>query len=74
LEHNEILQVVRDPYQLAKTNKDFLHARFLIGDDPLKPYKDTIKDCMYPNVMRDKPLRISLAKRAISEYSKAADE
>lgn len=74
LEHNESLQLVRDLYQLSKTNKEFLHARFLIGDDPLKPYKDTIKDCMYPNVMRDKPFRISRAKRAISEYSKAVDD
>ncbi len=74
LEHNEILQLVRDLYQLSKTNKEFLHARFLVGDDPLKPYKDTIKDSMYPDVMRDKPLGISRAKRAISEYSKAADD
>ncbi|MBL7178077.1 MAG: hypothetical protein ISS66_19810 [Desulfobacteraceae bacterium] len=74
MEHNEILQLVRDLYQLSKTNKEFLHARFLVGDDPLKPYKDTIKDSMYPDVMRDKPLRISRAKRAISEYSKAADD
>jgi hypothetical protein len=74
LEHNETLQLVRDLYQLSETNKEFLHARFLMVDDPLKPYKDKIKDCMYPNVMRDKPLRISRAERAISEYSKAADD
>jgi hypothetical protein len=74
LEHHEILKLVRDLYQLSTTNKEFLHARFLIGDDPLKPYKDTIRNCMYPDVMRDKPLRISRAKKAISEYSKATGD
>jgi len=74
MEHNEIVKLIRDLYQLSSTNKEFIYARFSIGDDPLKPYKEIIDDCMYPDVMRDKPIRISRAKRAISEYSKAAGD
>ena len=72
MDHNDLVKLLRDLYQLSKTNKEFLHARFSIGNHPLKPYKKIIEECMYPDVMHDKPIRISHAKRAISEYSKAA--
>jgi hypothetical protein len=52
-------------------NRDFLHAHFSIGDDPIAPYKKVIEECMFPDGMKNKPIQISTAKKAISEDSKA---
>ena len=71
MEQRQLVQLIGDLYRLSKENKDFLHARFSIGDDPLKPYKKIIDECMYPDVMSNSPIRIQEAKRAISNYSKA---
>ncbi len=60
-----------DLYRLSKENQAFLHARFGVGDDPLEPYRETIDACMYPDIYSNKPIQISKAKRAISQYSKA---
>lgn len=74
IDYKEQVKLIRDLYRLSNTNKDFMHARFEIGDDPLSPYRDIIEDSLYPDVMYDKPIRISRAKRAVSEYSKAVGD
>jgi hypothetical protein len=71
LDTSELIQLIASLYKLSKSNRDFLHARFSIGDDPIAPYKKIIDDCMFPDVMRNKPIQISIAKKAIGEYSKA---
>ncbi len=63
--------LISDLYRLSKENQAFLHARFGVGDDALRPYKTTINACMYPNIYTNKPVQISKAKKAISAYSKA---
>jgi hypothetical protein len=70
LDQQGLLGLISDMYHLSKDNKDFLHARFSIGDDILAPYKKIIKECLYPDIMNE-PVRIHRAKRAISDYSKA---
>jgi len=67
----ELLKLVADLYRLSGENRDFLHTRFSLGEDPLEPYKTTIEDAVYPDVMCNRPLRIADAKRAISQYRKA---
>lgn len=74
LDQKQIVQLVGDLYRLSKENREFLHARFEIGDDPLASYKKTIRESMYPNVYRDKPIQISKAKDAIRRYSKAVGD
>ncbi len=71
LDQKQLVKLVADIYRFSKENKAFLHARFGVGDDPLKPYKKMIDACMYPDVYSNKPIQISKAKRAISSYSKA---
>lgn len=71
LDRSELMQLVAGLYRLSKGNRDFLHARFSIGDDPIGPYKKGIEDCMFPDVFKNKPIQISRAKKAINEYSKA---
>ncbi|MCX5854811.1 MAG: hypothetical protein NTZ24_09670 [Deltaproteobacteria bacterium] len=70
LDQQGLLGLISDMYHLSKDNKDFLHARFSIGDDALAPYKKIIKECLYPDILNE-PVRIIRAKRAISDYSKA---
>jgi hypothetical protein len=71
LDRKKLVELAGYLYRLSKENRDFFHARFSVGQDQLAPYKKTIEECMYPNVYRDKPIRISKAKRAISSYSRA---
>jgi len=71
---SDLIQLIASLYGLSKGNRDFLHARFSIGDDPIGPYKKVIEDCMYPDVFRNKPIQISTAKKAINEYSKAVGD
>src|SRR3989442_38345 len=74
LDTKELVQLVASLYKLSKGNRDFLHARFSVGDDPIAPYKKIIDDCMFPDVMKNKPIQISTAKKAINEYSKAVGD
>jgi hypothetical protein len=70
----DLIGLISDIYQLSKGNKDFFHARFAIGDSPIGPYKKIIKECMYPDPIYDKPIQISRAKQAISDYSSAVSD
>jgi hypothetical protein len=74
LDQKQLVQLAGDLYRLSNENRDFFHARFAVGEDPLAPYKKTIAECMYPDIYRDKPIEISKAKRAISSYSKATGD
>ena len=72
--HTELINLITDLYHLSPDNKNFLHTRFSLGEDPLCPYKKIIKDCLYPDAMHDKPLSIAKAKQAVSQYGKAIGE
>jgi hypothetical protein len=74
MEKKQLIALVSDLYRLSKDNQAFLHARFGVGDDTLDPYKKTIEACMYPDVYRNKPVRISRAKQAIAAYAKAVGD
>lgn len=65
-----LLGLMQDLYAASKDNKDFLHARFGLGDDPLQPYKATITQWINPPDYR-KPQSVAKAKKAISDYKKA---
>jgi len=66
-----LLALVQDLYAASKENQAFLHARFNLGDDLLKPYKRTIDRWICPDVSRDQATSVSNAKKAISDYRKA---
>jgi hypothetical protein len=74
LNTSELIQLIVGLYKLSKSNRDFLYARFSVGDDPIAPYKKIIDNCMFPDVMKNKPIQISTAKKAISEYCKAVGD
>ena len=72
--HKDLLGLVGDLYALRKENQDFLHTRFLKGDDALVPYKETIEQYISPAEPWKHPIRISLARKAISDYRKAVGD
>ena len=74
LDTSELIQLIAGLYRLSKGNRDFLHARFSIGDDPIAPYKKVIEECKFPDVFKNKPIQISTAKKAINEYSTAVSD
>jgi len=71
-DREEILGLIRDMYGLSASNRHFVDARLSLGQDPLVHYKEVVAECMYPDDFRNRPIQISKAKKAISEYRKAA--
>ena len=65
-----LIGLVQDLYTASKNNQAFLHARFALGDDVLKPYKAVITQWINPADLR-KPQSVAKAKKAISDYKKA---
>jgi hypothetical protein len=66
-----LIGLIQDLYAANKDNQAFLHARFALGGDVLKPYKATIARWLWPNVFKDQDISVAKAKKAISDYKKA---
>lgn len=66
-----ILALVHDLYSSSKEYQAFLHARFSLGADALKPYKSTIARWLWPDVSRGQDISVARAKKAIADYRKA---
>src|SRR5262249_47360084 len=63
--------LIQDLYAVSKDNQAFLHARLGLGPDQLKPYKASISRWISPDLMRNQPVSVSKAKKAIADYKKA---
>ncbi len=72
--HKDLLNLVGDLYALRKENQDFLHARFIGGGNTLAPYKKSIEQYISPAEPWKHPVRLSLARKAISDYRKAVGD
>lgn len=66
-----LIGLVQDLYAASKDNQAFLHARFALGDDVLKPYKITIYRWLWPDVFKNQDTSVAKAKKAIADYKKA---
>jgi hypothetical protein len=66
-----LLSLVQDLYAANKENQAFLHARFGLGDDILKPYKNVVDRWLWPDVFKNQITSVAKAKKAISDYKKA---
>jgi hypothetical protein len=69
-----LIGLVQDLYTLHKDNQTFLHTRFGLGEDVLKPYKETLDRWLWPDVLRNQDISVAKAKQAISSYRKAVGE
>ncbi len=70
----DLIGLVQDLYAANKDNQTFLHARFALGDDVLKPYKATIERWLWPDVFKNQDTSVAKAKKAIADYKKAVDQ
>jgi len=66
-----LIGLVQDLYTASKDNQTFLHARFALGDDVLKPYKATIDRWLWSDVLKNQDISVAKAKKALSDYKKA---
>jgi hypothetical protein len=63
--------LVHDLYTASKDNQAFLHARLGLGHDQLQPFKASISRWICPDLMKNEPVSVSKAKKAIADYKKA---
>ena len=66
--------LIQDLYAAHKDNQTFLHTRFGLGGDVLKPYKETLDRWLWPDGLRNQDTSVAKAKQAISSYRKAIGE
>ena len=66
-----LLGLIQDLYAASKDNQAFLHARFALGGDVLKPYKLTIDRWLWPDVFKNQDTSVAKAKKALADYKKA---
>jgi hypothetical protein len=69
-----LLNLLQDLYAAHKDNQTFLHARLGLGEDVLKPYKQTIDRRVSPDVFRNQNASVAKAKQAIVLCKKAVGE
>jgi hypothetical protein len=69
-----LLGLIQNLYVAHKDNQTFLHARFRLGNDILKPYKETIDRWLWPDVLRNQNTSVVKAKEAISSFKKAVGD
>ena len=69
-----LIGLVQDLYAASKDNQAFLHARFALGGDVLKPYKATIDRWLWPDVLKNQDTSVAKAKKAITDYKKAVGQ
>jgi hypothetical protein len=70
-ERSGLLGLVQDLYAASKDNQNFLHARFGLGSDILKPYQAVIDRWLYPDMYKNFDTSVAKAKRAVADYTKA---
>src|ERR1035437_9739403 len=71
LDRINLMGVIQDIYAAHKDNQTFLHTRFGLGEDALKPYKETLERWLWPDLLRNQNTSVAKAKQAISSYRKA---
>lgn len=70
----EFIRLIGDLYSLNQENKRFLESRCIPSPDRLTPYKEIISDAVFPDMYSNKPIRLSVGKKAISDYKKATHD
>lgn len=71
-DQKQLVGLIQDLYGLNKANVDFLNTRLLSGgDNSLEPYKKRIEHAVSPKEPWKQDVKLSEARRVISEYRKA---
>jgi hypothetical protein len=71
----QLINLIGELYRMSKENQRFLEARLGNPLKELPEYRKLVGDCLYPDVFgKNTNVRIIEAKRAISQYERAAGE
>ena len=73
-DRSALLGLIQDLYSAHKDNQTFLHARFGLGEDMLRPYKETMDRWLWPDAFSRQLPSVLKAKQAISNYKKAVGD
>jgi hypothetical protein len=71
IDRSGLVDLIQALYGASKDNQAFLHARFALGDNVLRPYKATINRWLWPDVFKNQDTSVAKAKKAIADYRKA---
>lgn len=74
LGQKDLSKLALDLYALSKENARFIEARFGSQDEILEQYRKIITDAVSPDIYSQKPVRLSVGKKAISDYFKATKD
>jgi hypothetical protein len=74
LDRLALIGLIQDLYAADRNNQLFLHSRFGLSEDVLKPYKEALDRWLWPDVLRNQNVSVTKAKQAISSYRKAVGE
>ncbi len=73
-EKSELLKLIADLYSSNAENKSFINSRYAVGGQTLEPYRSIISESLYPDVYKNRPIKLSIGKKAISDYFKATKD
>jgi hypothetical protein len=74
LNRTGLLSLIQDLYAAHRDNQTFLHARFELGENVLKLYKQTIDRWLWLDVLQRQVTSVAKARQAISNYKKAVGD
>lgn len=75
IESSQLIELLKELYQLSDENKNFLDARFNGGNASLQSYKKIILDCLYEEPLDDNDkFDFDKANNAIETYAKASND
>ena len=75
LEVSQLVELIKDLYQLSDENKNFLRARFQAGSATLRKYKKIISESLYPDIFEDDDdFDYEKANKTIEAYAKATND
>jgi len=69
-----LIGLAQDLYAASKDHQAFLHARFRLGEDVLKPYKVAIDRWLWFDVFKNQDISVANAKKATADYKKAVGQ
>lgn len=71
----QLIRLIGELYRLSSENRRFLEARLGNASTELATYRRLVADCLFPDPLRKgAEVRISEAKRAISQYQRATGD
>jgi hypothetical protein len=69
-----LLVLLKDLHDASLSNRRFLQARFVLGEDSLQPYKIELERWLFPALERGQDFSIGKAKKVLSDYRKACGD